>query len=244
MLDLAQGHSAVHRVFVQRVAVEIDHLGPGQHHAVVVRFVAIAVHQNDVTGPNHRLHDNLVAGGCAVGGKEGLLGAKGPAGQFLRAFDRPVRFQQAVEPAGRGRGFGQKDIGPVKRAHVLNPVRPRDRFAATDRHGMEHAGGLFGIVHQCGEEGRLVACLDTAQDVEVQFHEVFLIVEDTAADAQIQPGNVFDRTVRDKIGVKFGAHAGNQAAEFRAINVRLHCVDGIAATGAVEKAVQDFVLVA
>jgi hypothetical protein len=36
MLDLFQGHSAIHRIFVQRIAIEIDHFSPGQNHSVMV----------------------------------------------------------------------------------------------------------------------------------------------------------------------------------------------------------------
>ncbi len=73
MLDFLERHGAIHRVFIQRIAVEIDNLGPSQNHAVVVRFVAIAVDQNNVTGAHKRLNDDLVTGRCTVGGKERLL---------------------------------------------------------------------------------------------------------------------------------------------------------------------------
>ena len=99
VLDLAQRNGAIHRVFVERVAVEINHLRPGQHHSVMVRFVAVAIDQHDVAGPDQRLHHDLVAGRGAVGGKIGLLGTERPAGQLLCFLDRAVGFEQAVEPA-------------------------------------------------------------------------------------------------------------------------------------------------
>ena len=56
----------------------------------------------------------------------------------------------------------------------------------------KHAGGLFGILHQRREEGRLVARLHAAQDVQVQLHEVFLIVEDPTANAEIEARDFLD----------------------------------------------------
>ena len=47
---IPERHSAVHRVVVERVAVQIDDLRARQHHAVVMGFVAVAVHQHDVAG--------------------------------------------------------------------------------------------------------------------------------------------------------------------------------------------------
>ena len=49
-LDLAQRHGPVHRVLVQRIAVEIDDLRAGEHQPVVVGLVAVAVDQEDVAG--------------------------------------------------------------------------------------------------------------------------------------------------------------------------------------------------
>ena len=45
-------------------------------------------------------------------------------------------------------------------------MRLADRLAAGDRHGVEHAGGLLAVSLEGGEEGRLVAPVDAAQDVE------------------------------------------------------------------------------
>ena len=155
VLDLPQRHRTIHRVFVQRIAVEVTHLRAGQHHTVMVRLVAVAVDQHDIPRPDQRLHDDLVAGRGAVGGKEGLLRPEGAGRVFLRLLDRPGRFQKAVEPARCRRCFGQEDVGAIKGAHVLNPVRTGNGLAPADRHRMEDAGGLFGIFHQRGEERRL-----------------------------------------------------------------------------------------
>ena len=72
---------------------------------------------------------------------------------------------------------------------------------------MEHAGGLFGIVHKRGEERGFVARRYTAQDVQVQFHEVFLVVETPPTNPQIEPRDILDRAFGDQIGIKLGAVA-------------------------------------
>ena len=204
----------------------------------MVRLVTVAVHQHDVAGAHQRLHHDLVAGRGAVGRKEGLLGAEGARGQFLCLLDGPVRFEQRIEPARGRRGLGEKDVGPVEGAHVLDPVAARDRLAAADRHRMEHAGRLLGIVHQRGEERRLVACLDTAEDVQVQLHEVFLVVEDPAADPEIEPGDGLHRAFGDQVGIELGAQLGDQAAEFGAVILRVQRVDLVLPLGAVDVARQ------
>jgi hypothetical protein len=97
--DLAQRNRAVHGVLAERIGFQVNHLGAAEHHAVVVRFVAVAVHQDDVAGPHQGLHDNLVASRGAVGGEEGATCPERAGGQFLRLLDRPVGFQERVEAA-------------------------------------------------------------------------------------------------------------------------------------------------
>ena len=101
LLDLAQRHGAVHRVWVQRIAVEIDDMGARQDQPVVVRLVAVAVDQEDVAGLHQRLADDLVGGRGAVGDEIGAPGAEGARRQLLRLLDRAGRLQQRIEPAAR-----------------------------------------------------------------------------------------------------------------------------------------------
>ena len=93
---------------IQRVAVQIHHLGTGQHHAVMVRFVAVTVYQYDVAGPHQALHDDLVTGRCSVGGKKGVLGTEGARGKLLGFLDGAMRFQQTIEAARGCRRFRQE----------------------------------------------------------------------------------------------------------------------------------------
>ena len=43
---------------------------------------------------------------------------------------------------------------------------------------------------------------NTAQDVEMQFQEILLVIEHPAAEPQIEPGDVLDRAVGDQVGVE------------------------------------------
>ena len=112
VLDLPERHSAVHRVVVERVAVQIDDLRARQHHAVVMGFVAVAVHQHDVAGANDGLHHDLVAGRGAVGGKEGLLGAEGRAA-FSWAF--------LMGPCGSSRLSSPPEVAEVSARKMFMP---------------------------------------------------------------------------------------------------------------------------
>jgi len=209
-LDLLERHRAVHGEFRQRIGIEIDHLCAAQHQAVMVRLVAIAVDQHDVARPHQGLDDDLVAGRGAVGGEEGLARAERAGRQFLRLLDGAVGIEQGVEPAGGRRGLGEEDVHAVEVAHVADPVRLADRLAAGDRHGVEHAGGLLAVSLEGGEEGRLVAPVDAAQDVEVKLHVVFLIVEHPAAGLADPARHLLHRLIGDQVDVELGPERANQ----------------------------------
>ena len=130
LLDRTNRHRAVHRIFVQRIRVEIDDVRARQHHAVVVRLVAIAIEQHDVARLDQRLHDDLVRRRRAVRDPIRSLGAERPRRELLRAFDRPRRLEQRIETARRRRRFGEEHTEAVELDHVLDPVRLQNRFAA------------------------------------------------------------------------------------------------------------------
>ena len=217
---LAQRHRAVHGVLGERIGFQVNHLGAAQHHAVVVRFVAVAVHQHDVAGLHQGLHDDLVAGRGAVGGEEGAACPEGTGGQLLRLLDRPVGFQERVEAARGGRGLGQEDVHAIELAHVLDPMGLADRLAARDRHGVEHARRLLAEGLERREERRLIAGVDAAQDVEMQLHIVFLIVEDAPAGGADLAGDILDRLVGHQVDVELRAQLRQQMDERGAIIAR------------------------
>ena len=99
LLDRAQRHGAIHRVFRHRECLDVEWLRAGQHHSVVMRLVAVAVDDRDVAGRQQRLHGHLVGRRRAVGDKEDVIGAEGARGLLLRLLDVSGRLQQAVEAA-------------------------------------------------------------------------------------------------------------------------------------------------
>ena len=107
-----------------------------------------------------------------------------------------------------------------------------NRLATADRHRVKHTRRLFGIIHERREKRRLVARLDTANDVQVQFHKVFLIIENPPTNPQIKPCDILDGPISDQIGIQFGANTGNQTAQFRAEVFRRSCVNLVATAGA------------
>ena len=198
---------------MQRVAVEIDDVRARKHQPVMVRLVAVAVDQEDVAGLDQRLQHDLVGGRGAVGDEVGALRAEGARGQLLRLLDRAGRLQQRVEPARGRRGLGQEDVHPVELAHVLDPVGFGDRLAAADRHGVEHAGRLAAVLLERGEERRLVAGVDAAQDVQVQLEEVLLLVEHPQAVGRRAPGHLLDRDVGHDVDAQLGPQAADHLAQ-------------------------------
>ena len=198
---------------MQRIAVEVDHVRAGQHQPVMVRLVAVAVDQQDVAGLDQRLHHDLVGGRGAVGDEVGVLRAERARRQLLRLLDRPGRLQQRIEPARGRRGLGQEDVHPVELAHVLDPVGLGDRLAAADRHGVEHAGRLPAVILQRGEERRLVAGVDAAQDVEVQLEEVLLLVEHAQAVGRGPAGHLLDRDVGDDVDAQLRPQPADHLAQ-------------------------------
>ena len=81
LLDRRQRHRAVHRILRERKGFDVDRLAACQHHAVVVRLVAVAVDDGDVARLHQRLHDHLVAGRRAVGDEEHAVGAERARGR-------------------------------------------------------------------------------------------------------------------------------------------------------------------
>jgi hypothetical protein len=110
LLDAAQRHRAVHRVFRHREGLDIERLRARQHRAVVMRLVAVAVHDHDVAGREQRLHRHLVRRRGAVGDEEHLIGAEGARRLLLRLLDVARWLQQAVQTAGGRAALGQEQV--------------------------------------------------------------------------------------------------------------------------------------
>ena len=83
LLDAADRHRPVHRIRHHRVGFDVVRLRAREHHAVVVRLVAVAIGNDDVARLEQRLVDHLVGGRGAVGHEEHAVGAEGAAAPHL-----------------------------------------------------------------------------------------------------------------------------------------------------------------
>ena len=208
LLDGAQRHRAVHRVFRHRECLDVERLRARQHHAVVVRLVAVAVDDRDVAGRQQRLHGHLVRRRRAVGDEEDVVGAEGARRHLLRLLDVAGRLQQAVEAARGGAAFGQEQGGAVELAHVADPVGLENRLAARDRQRMEGADRPLRVFLQVVEERRVVAILHALEDGEVQFEQLLDRIEDAAHGVRLRiSGDLLDLPVGHKIEIELRPHA-------------------------------------
>src|SRR5206468_4585264 len=145
---------------------------------VVVRFVAVAVDQDDVAGPQERLVDDLVRRRGAVGDEEAPVAAEGAGRLVLRDLDVAGRLQQAVEATGGRGGLGEEQVGPVELPHVADPVGLEDRLPTGYRQRVEGADRALGISLEIVEVRRLVAVLHAVEHRQVNLHRLLDAVKD------------------------------------------------------------------
>ena len=182
LLDGLERHRAIHRIFRHREGFDIKRLRARQHHAVVMRFVAVAVDDHDIAGTDQRLHRHLVGRRRAIGDKEDLVGPKGARRLFLGLLDVAGRLEQAVETSRGRAALGEEKVRTVEFAHVADPVRPEDGLAARDGERVERSDRTLGVFLEIVEERRFEAILNTFQDGKMQLEQLFHRVEDAAND--------------------------------------------------------------
>ena len=214
LLDGLERHRAIHRIFRHREGFDIERLRARQHHAVVMRFVAVAVDDHDIAGTDQRLHRHLVRRRRAVGDKEDVVGPEGARRLVLGLLDVAGRFQQAVETARGRAALGEEEVWTVEFAHVANPVRPEDGLAARDGERVERSDRALGIFLEIVEERRFEAILNAFQDGEMQLEQLFHRVEDAANDVGLGiAGQLLHVAVGDQIDVELGANALQRARQ-------------------------------
>ena len=196
----AQRHRAVHRVLGEGKRFDVERQGARKDRAVVVRLVAVAVDQDDVAGLQQRLFHHLVRRRSAVGHEEHVVRAERAGGLILRNLDVAGRFQQAVQPARGGRGLGEEEVHAVEGAHIPNPVRLEDGFAAGNREGMEGADRTLGVLLKIVEVRRAVAVQHAVEDAQVDFQRFLDLVED--------PPDAFGRRIARGLFHRRGRSAG------------------------------------
>ena len=207
-LDLGERDRAVHRVLVERVRVEVAHLGAGQHQPVVMRLVAVPVDEHDVARADIRLADDLVRRRRAVGDEVRAARAERLRGQILGLAQRTGRLQQRVEPAAGGRRLGQEDVEAVEVDHVLDPVRAHHGLALADGQRVERPGRPVCVRTQRVEERGPVAVRDAVQDGQVQLEQSLPGVEHPAEVRAQAAGHLFDRDLGHQVDVELGPDRG------------------------------------
>ena len=216
LLDRLDREAAVHRVLREREGVDVVGLGPGEHQAVVVRLVAVAVDENDVAGPAQRLVHDLVRGGGAVGDEVAAVAAERARRLVLRHLDVAGGLEQAVEAAGGGRALGEEEVRAVELAHVANPVGLEDRLAARHRQGVEGADRTLRVFLEVVEVRRAVAVGDSVHDGKVDLEHLVHAVEHAAQRRRIVGGGQRrDLAVGAEVHVELGTHRAHGAREQR-----------------------------
>ncbi len=213
---MVQGDGAVHAVPLERIAVQVDGVGPAEHHAVVVALVAVAVDEHDVAGLHQRLHHDLVGGAGAIGCEVGALSPESAGGKLLGPLQRTGGLQQRIESTGGGAGLSEEEVAAVEFAEILYPAALEHAVAPADGHGVEDTHGAAAVVLQCGEEGRIELLLDAAQQREVQLSEVLGSVEDAPESGEGVVLQAVHRGVGDEIAVDLRTEPAADAAQERA----------------------------
>ena len=224
-LDGRERHGAIHRVFRHRERLDVDGLHARQHHAVMVRLVAVAVDKRDVAGRQEGLDHHLVGGRGAVGDEEDVIGPEGAGRHLLRALDVAGRLEKAVEAAGRGAALGEEQVDAVELAHVADPVGFEDRLATRDRKRMEGADRPPRIALQVVEERRLVAVAHAFENRQVKLERLLDGVEDPAhAIGRGIAGEILDVTLGQEEDVELRADAlqGSGEAQRRGVAILRH----------------------
>ena len=157
-----------------------------------MRLVTVAVNDGDVARCQQRLFDHLVRRRRAVGDEEHAVAAERASGHVLGSLDVAGRLEQRVEAAGGRRGLGEEQRRAVELAHVADPVRLEDRFAAGDGQGVERADRTLRVALEVVEVGSLEPLGHSLDGAEMDF-EGFLDAVEHPADTGRDVGVAGDR---------------------------------------------------
>ena len=98
LLDGLQRHRRHRSRTAATGRLEVQRVRAGQHQAVVVRLVAVAVDQHDVAGPGQGLHDDFVRGRRSVGDEVGVVGVPGRAALSIAFLMLPCGSSSESRP--------------------------------------------------------------------------------------------------------------------------------------------------
>ena len=180
----------------------------------MVRFVAVAIDDRDVAWREQRLNGHLVRRRGAVGHEEDAIRTECTSRLVLRFLDVAGRLQQAVQTAGGRAALGQEQVQAIEFAHVTDPVRSEDGFAACDRQRMERPDRALRIFLEIVEERGVVAILNAFQDGEMELQKLFDGIEDPPDHVRIGvSSHLLDIAIGHQIQVKLRAHALDDMGE-------------------------------
>mmetsp|Transcript_37921 Transcript_37921/g.62882 ORF Transcript_37921/g.62882 Transcript_37921/m.62882 type:complete len:219 (+) Transcript_37921:1860-2516(+) len=188
---------------MQRVRVQVRGQGPRHDDAVVVRFVAVPVKQDDVIGGQQRLQHNFVRRRGPVGDEVRVLGAVGLSRPLLGILDGAGRVQKGIQAATSGTALRTEDVHPVEVHEVVQPIGLQQRRPTADGHGMEHSNGPRGVRLQCGEEWRVGPLLDLPQQSSRQLAVEIVACKEHPPHV-LREIAVVQRPLTDQIDVNFG----------------------------------------
>ena len=173
----------------------------------MVRLVAVAVDDIDITRSEQRLHRHFVGGRGSVGDEEHPVAAEGACRLVLRFLDIARGLEETVETAGGRAALGEEQVRAVELAHVADPVRAKHGLAARNRQRMEGADRPLGVFLEIVEERRAVAVPDAFENGEMQLEQLFHRVEDAANEFGLGvTGQLLHILIRDKIDIELGAN--------------------------------------
>src|SRR5207253_6867907 len=140
----------------------------------------VAIDDRYVTRREQRLNRHLVRRRGAVGHEEHPIRAKRARRLVLCLLDVAGRLQQAVEAAGGRAALGEEQVRAVEFAHVADPVRLEDGFAAGNWQRVESPDRTLRVLLEIVEEWRVVTVLHTFQNAKMQLQQFLDGIEDPA----------------------------------------------------------------
>ena len=107
-----------------------DRDGAGHDNRVKNGFMAIAVHNDDITGSNRRIPDDFVRGRRTVSDEEQMVCIKNACGVALRSGDRPSMIEQLPQLFDGVADVGAQHILTEKLVEHLSDRRFKKSHAA------------------------------------------------------------------------------------------------------------------
>ena len=157
----SSGTAPYMRVVIQRIGLEVRDVGAGQHQPVVMRLMAVAVHQDDVARRDQRLDDDLVCRRRPVGDEERLAGAErlgwpAPGRHAAARSARAANRARRMWPTSRPGKCPVRRSPPCRESSAIRRSTSRARSASA----WKTPGRPVAVFAQAREERRAVPVAD------------------------------------------------------------------------------------